>query len=298
MIKGIYTPHLIPFTDSGAINETELRRLINWLIERGVNGLYPNGSTGEFIRLSPEERRRVVKIVVEETRGKVPVMAGAAEPNIEMIVEAGKVYRDLGCVAISVTGPYYHRISGDSVEQFFRELVVKTPIDIVLYNIPQYCNEIPLQSVKRLAEEFPRIVGIKDSSKDFIRFLTLLREVKAVRTDFSVMSGCEEVLLPAMFMGADGGTVAVSGIVPEALTRACRLFAEKKWAEARELHFKLLELITLMHTAANFPDGFRAALTTRGFNMGKSRQPITRDEETNLQRIRERAKPMIAELTR
>jgi 4-hydroxy-tetrahydrodipicolinate synthase len=101
-----------------------------------------------------------------------------------------------------------------------------------------------------------------------------------------------------MFMGADGGTVAVSGIVPEALTRACRLFAEKKWAEARELHFKLLELITLMHTAANFPDGFRAALTTRGFNMGKSRQPITRDEETNLQRIRERAKPMIAELTR
>src|SRR5436190_259947 len=83
------------------------------------------------------------------------------------------------CVAISVTGPYYHRISGDSVEQFFRDLVVKTTIDIVLYNIPQHSNEIPLQSVKRLAEEFPRIVGIKDSSKDFIRFLNLLRQVKA-----------------------------------------------------------------------------------------------------------------------
>jgi dihydrodipicolinate synthase/N-acetylneuraminate lyase len=296
MIKGIYTPHLVPFTDTGAINEAELRRLINWLIEKGVNGLYPNGSTGEFIRLSPEERRRVVKIVVEETRGRVPVMAGAAEPNIDMIVEAAKVYRDLGCVAISVTAPYYHRISGDSVEQFFRELVGRTPIDIVLYNIPQYCNEIPLASVKRLAEEFPRIVGIKDSSKDFIRFLTLLRQVKAVRPDFSIMSGCEEVLLPAMFMGADGGTVAVSGIVPEALTKFCRLFAEKKWDDVRELHFKLLELINLMHTASNFPDGFRAALSTRGFNLGKSRQPITRDEEANLQRIRDGAKPLIAAL--
>jgi dihydrodipicolinate synthase/N-acetylneuraminate lyase len=296
MIKGIFTPHLVPFTDKGAVNEAELRRLINWLIEKGVNGLYPNGSTGEFIRLSPEERRRIVKIVVEEARGRVPVMAGAAEPNIDMIIEAAKEYRDLGCIAISVTAPYYHRISGDSVEQFFRELVGKTPIDIVLYNIPQYCNEIPLQSVKRLAEEFPRIVGIKDSSKDFIRFLTLLRQVKAVRPGFSIMSGCEEVLLPAMFMGADGGTVAVSGIVPEALTKFCRLFSQQKWDEARELQFKLLELITLMHTASNFPDGFRAALSTREFNLGKSRQPISRDEEATLQRIRDQAKPMIAAL--
>lgn len=297
MIKGIYTPHLVPFTDSGAINESELRRLINWLIEKGVNGLYPNGSTGEFIRLGPEERRRVVKIVTEEARGRVPVMAGAAEPNIEMIIEAGKAYLDLGCVAISVTPPYYHRVSGDSVEQFFRELVTKTPIDIVLYNIPQFCNEIPLASVKRLAEEFPRIVGIKDSSRDFTRFLTLLRQVKPVRPNFSIMSGCEEVLLPAMFMGADGGTVAVSGIVPEALTKLCRLFSEKKWEQARELHFQLLELINLLHTASNFPDGFRAALSTRGFNMGKSRQPITREEEANLQRIRDGTKPMIDALT-
>lgn len=297
MIKGIFTPHLVPFTDTGAINETELRRLINWLIEKGINGLYPNGSTGEFIRLSPEERRRVVKIVVEEARGRVPVMAGAAEPNIDMIIDAAKVYRDLGCIAISVTGPYYHRVSSDSVEQFFRELVAKTPIDLVLYNIPQYSNEIAIATVKRLAAEFPRIVGIKDSSRDFTRFLTMLREVKAARPDFSVMSGCEEVLLPAMFMGADGGTVAVSGIVPEALVKLCRLFAEKNWEQARELHFKLLELINLMHTASNFPDGFRAALSTRGFNLGKSRQPISRDEEATLQRIREHVTPMIADLS-
>jgi 4-hydroxy-tetrahydrodipicolinate synthase len=196
-----------------------------------------------------------------------------------------------------VTGPYYHRVSADSVEQFFRELAVKTPIDIVLYNIPQFSNEIAVASVKRLALEFPRIVGIKDSSRDFTRFLTLLRELKAVRPNFSIMSGCEEVLLPAMFMGCDGGTVAVSGIVPESTSKLLRLFSEKKWDEARDLHFPLLELINLMHTASNFPDGFRAALSTRGFNMGKSRQPISRDEEANLQRIRDRAKPLIAALT-
>ena len=76
MLKGIFTPNLVPFTDDGRINEGELRRIVNWLIEKGVSGLYPNGSTGEFIRLSFEERKRVIQIVTEENRGRVPVLAG------------------------------------------------------------------------------------------------------------------------------------------------------------------------------------------------------------------------------
>ena len=78
MIRGIFTPNLVPFLDDGRINEPELRRLINWLIDKGVSGLYPNGSTGEFIRLSFEERQRIIQIVTEENRGRVPVLAGAA----------------------------------------------------------------------------------------------------------------------------------------------------------------------------------------------------------------------------
>src|SRR5262245_61282388 len=82
-LKGIFVPFAVPLDDEGSINETELRRYLDWLIERGVNGLYPNGSTGEFVRFTPEERRLIVKITCETAAGRVPVLAGAAEANVK-----------------------------------------------------------------------------------------------------------------------------------------------------------------------------------------------------------------------
>jgi 4-hydroxy-tetrahydrodipicolinate synthase len=178
MIQGIFTPNLVPFTADGRIHEDELRRLVNWLIEKGVTGLYPNGSTGEFIRLSFEERKRVIRIVAEETRGRVPILAGAAETNLPMILDACRTYAALGCAAASITGPYYYKVSQESIEHFFRELARQTPIDLVLYNIPQFANEISVPVLRRLALDCPRIVGVKDSSRDLPRFLNTLHEIK------------------------------------------------------------------------------------------------------------------------
>src|SRR5512133_2963440 len=110
-IRGIYTPNIVPFTQEGGVNEHELRRLTAWLIEKGIHGLYPNGSTGEFIRLSFEERLRVVQIMAAENRGRVPILAGAAESNVELVLKACRAYADLGCAAVSITGPYYYRVS-------------------------------------------------------------------------------------------------------------------------------------------------------------------------------------------
>ena len=95
-IEGIYTPNVVPFHDDNRINEEELRRYVSWLIDKGISGLYPNGSTGEFIRLSFEERIRVVEIVADEAAGRVPVLAGAAEPNIDLVLEAAGRFADLG----------------------------------------------------------------------------------------------------------------------------------------------------------------------------------------------------------
>ena len=116
MLQGIFTPNIVPFHADHRVNEGELRRMIDWLIQKGVSGLYPNGSTGEFIRLSFEQRKQVVRIVADETRGRVPILAGAAEPNLDLILEAAKEFADLGCRAISVTGPYYFKVSQESIE--------------------------------------------------------------------------------------------------------------------------------------------------------------------------------------
>jgi 4-hydroxy-tetrahydrodipicolinate synthase len=277
-IQGIYTPNVVPFNSDHSINEGELRRYVSWLIEKGVTGLYPNGSTGEFIRLSFEQRMRVVEIISEEARGRVPILAGAAEPNISMVLEACKRCADLGCRAVSVTGPYYFKVSQHSIEHYFRELASKSPIDIILYNIPQFSNEISLEVVKRLVSDCPRIVGIKDSSRDMPRFMDTLNEVKAIRPDFSCLIGCEEILLPVLMMGGDGGTIATSGVAPEAVMKLYSCFKSGDFAEAKRIQFKLLELIKTMFAAGNFPEGFREGVNLRGFNTGRGPQPMSSHE--------------------
>ncbi len=295
MISGIFTPNLVPFLDDGAINEPELRRMINWLVEHGVNGLYPNGSTGEFIRLSFEERKRLIRIVAEENRGRVPILAGAAEANISQVLQAAAVYADLGCAAISLTGPYYFKVTQESVEEYFRELARRSPIDILLYNIPQFANEISLPVVQRLALDCPRIIGIKDSSRDFPRLVATLHKIKPQRPDFVVFTGTEEILLPSLQMGADGGTIATSGVVPEVVMKLYRHFREGRIDEAKRIQFQLLDLVEAMFAGPIFPEGFRAAAALRGFNLGSSRQPLSSREKADLGELRGRIACILAD---
>jgi len=277
-IEGIFVPNIVPYDAQGRIAEDELRRIIRWLVRQGVTGFYPNGSMGEFIRLSYEERKRVLKIVVEEAAGK-PILAGAAEPNVDLVLEMCRYCADLGCRAVSITGPYYYKLSQESIEQYFRELAAQSPIDIVVYNIPVFANEISIPVLKRLALDCPRIVGTKDTSKDMCRFQQTLQEIKGQRPDFAVLIGWEELLCTAMFMGADGGTLSSGGVAPEVVMKLYNEARAGRWADAKQTQFKLLELFSLMVGAPNFPEGFRQGYELRGFKAGHARFPLSAHEE-------------------
>lgn len=293
-LQGIFVPNIVPYHKDGTIHEEELRRIIRWLGEKGVTGFYPNGSMGEFIRLSFEERKRVVRIVAEEAGGR-PILAGAAEANIDLVLKACRRFADLGCLAVSVTGPYYFKVSDHSIEHYFRELAARSPIDILLYNIPQFSNEISLDAVLRLAADCPRIVGIKDSSRDMPRFMDTLNETKRVRPDFSCLIGCEEILLPTLLMGGDGGTIATSGVAPEAVMKLYHAFTKGDINEAKRVQFKLLELIKTMFAAGNFPEGFRAGVNLRGFQTGQGPQPMSPFEQPHFEAIRAKLACLLTE---
>ena len=139
-LQGIFTPNLIPYTADGGINESELRRYADWLIERGVHGLYPNGSTGEFTRFTPEERRRIVAILADQVRGRVPILAGAAEANVKETLKACEYYASLGIRAVAIVAPFYYKLSPASVYAYFKEIGRNTPIDVTLYNIPLFAT--------------------------------------------------------------------------------------------------------------------------------------------------------------
>ena len=274
-LEGIFTPLLVPLDERGQINEPELRRFVSWLIERGVHGLYPNGSTGEFTRLTREERRRVVAVVADEAGGRVPVLAGAAEANVEETLSACEIYAGMGARAVAIVAPFYYRLTPESVYAYFAEIARHSPIDVTLYNIPMFASPIDVSTIRRLAAEFPRVIGIKDSSGDLAFMMRTIAAVRPLRPDFSFLTGWEAVLVPMLMIGCDGGTHASSNAVPEVTRRLYDLTRAGNYSEAMKWQYRILELFDAMLYPFEFPDGFRAAAELRGFRFGRGRQPQT-----------------------
>ena len=284
-IQGIFTPHMVPLDEDGRIDEPELRRYIDWLIDRGVHGLYPNGSTGEFVRFTPEERRRIIEIVCQQTAGRVPVLAGAAEANVRETLLACETYAGYGARAVAIVSPFYYKLSPESVYAYFREIALQTPIDVTLYNIPMFASPIDVPTITRLAE-FERIVGIKDSSGDLAFMMRMIAAVRPIRPDFSFLTGWEAVLVPMLIAGADGGTNATSGVAPELTREIFDLTQSGQIDKAMKLQYRLLELFDTMLYSADFPDGFRTGVELRGFRLGHSRQPRSDTQRTDAVALR------------
>ncbi|MCC7476016.1 MAG: dihydrodipicolinate synthase family protein [Pirellulales bacterium] len=272
LLHGVFTPNMVPLDDGGSIHEAELRRYLAWLIERGVHGLYPNGSTGEFLRFTAEERKRITQIVCDECRGKVPVLAGAAEANVRETLRACETYAGFGARAVAIVSPFYYKLGPEAVYAYFHEIATNAPIDVTLYNIPMFASPIDVPTIQRLAE-LPRVIGIKDSSGDISLMLRMMAAVKPVRPGFAFFTGWEAALLPMLLIGCDGATLATSGVVPEVTRALFDSVAEGRLELARDFQEQLTPLFDTLLTGDDFPEGFRAAIEARGFRMGPSRQP-------------------------
>ncbi len=272
-LSGIFTPNIVPLDGRGNIHEAETRRYVDWLIDHGVHGLYPNGSTGEFTRFTVEERRRIIEIIADQTRGRVPILAGAAEANVKETVAACEYYHDLGVRAVAIVSPFYYKLSPSGVYAYFKEIADNSPIDITLYNIPMFASPIDVPTVQRLAEECEKVVAIKDSSGDLPHMMRMIAAVRPLRPEFSFLTGWDAALMPMLLIGCDGGTNATSGVVPEITRKLYDLTIAQRIDEARDLQYRLLTLFDAMLYSAEFPEGFRAALRLRGIEPGEGRSP-------------------------
>ncbi len=293
-LRGVFTPNIVPLDGRGLIHEAELRRYVDWLIDHGVHGLYPNGSTGEFTRFTPEERRRIVAIMADQTRGRVPILAGAAEANVRETIAACEYYHSLGVRAVAIVSPFYYKLSPRSVYAYFKEIGDHTPIEVTLYNIPMFASPIDVPTVQRLADECEKIVAIKDSSGDLPHMIRMIKAVRPNRPDFSFLTGWDAALMPMILIGCDGGTNATSGVVPEITRKLYDLTIAGKLDEARELQYDLIDLFDAMLYSFDFPEGFRAALSLRGINPGAGRQPLSDDQKVELTTIAKKLQCLLA----
>src|SRR6056297_2225802 len=296
-ISGILTPNITPVDRAGRVDEDTLRQYVDWLIEKGVDGLYPNGSTGEFVRFSAEERRRIVQIVVDQTAGRVPILAGAAEANAKATIEACEAYGAMGVRAVAIVAPFYYRLSSEGVYAYFREIASTVSVDVTVYNIPLFASPIDVETVIRLASECPRVVGIKDSSGDLPNMMRMIAAIRPLREDFSFLTGWDAALVPMLIAGADGGTNATSGVVPELTGAIYQAVQEKRIDDAIELQYQLLPLFDAMISTGEFPEGFRAGARARGWEMGSGRQPTSKSQQANLANSQAEIQRLVAQVT-
>ncbi|MBN2475591.1 MAG: dihydrodipicolinate synthase family protein [Pirellulales bacterium] len=294
-LQGIFTPNMVPLDERGNIHEAELRRYVDWLIDRGVHGLYPNGSTSEFTRFTPEERRRIVQIMVDQTAGRVPILAGAAEANVRETLDACEYYHGLGVRAVAIVAPYYYKLSPDNVYAYFQEIGRNTPVDVTLYNIPMFASPIDVPTIQRLSEECERIVAIKDSSGDLAQMIRMIEAVRPNRPEFSFLTGWDAVLMPMLLIGCDGGTNASSGVVPEVTRKLYDLTMGGRLDEARRVQAWLIRLFDPALYSADFPEGFRVAVQLRGFRMGTGRQPLSERHRAILGELEKTLAALLAE---
>ncbi len=295
-ITGILTPNITPVDSQGRVDEERLRGYVDWLIDRGVDGLYPNGSTGEFVRFNADERRRIVRVVVDQTAGRVPVLAGAAEANVKETIAACDAYGEMGVRAVAIVAPFYYRLSSEGVYAYFREIAESVSVDVTLYNIPLFASPIDVPTVIRLAAECPRVVGIKDSSGDLPNMMRMIAAIRPMREDFTFLTGWDASLAPMLMIGADGGTNATSGVVPE-LTRAIhRAVVAGEIAQAMKLQYQLLPLFDAMIGVGEFPEGFRAGARSRGWNLGAGRVPLSETQRAAIARTQREIDALVNEV--
>ena len=210
--SGVLCPLVTPFAD-GAVDETSLASLVEWLVERDIDGVVPCGTTGEFASLSPAEFRTVVETTVDAADGRVPVVAGVAGTDVSTVTDRIEFAASVGADAVLLTQPYFHTAPSPAGDlQFFETIAESSSLPLVLYNIPA-CTGQPIapETVAELSTN-DAVVGLKDSSGDFDYFLELLR---VTDDEFTLLEGYDQHYVSGVHAGSDGGINALSNVVPE-----------------------------------------------------------------------------------
>lgn len=286
--EGVIVAMLTPFDENGRVNESEVRKLVNFLIDKGVSGIFPVASCGEYVHIDMSERKFLIDVVVDEAKSRVDIIPGTGATCYHQSIELANYAKEKGCSAIVLHGPYFFKNIEDAVEGHLRKVAESVNIPIFVYNIPFFANEVTPYMVERLAY-LPNIVGIKDSSGNMINVMNLLEMTRKVKPDFKVLVGVEEIMLPALLMGARGCMTATAGIMPEFMVGIWNAFTNGNLNAAYNLQFAILPLIREMKTF-NFPQGFKEALDLRGIKMGPPKMNYSSEILSTLANLRERLK--------
>ena len=248
MFKGVFTAIITPFKDNGDIDELALRKLIDFQLENGIHGLVPMGTTGESPTLTHDEHIEAIRIVTEQVKGKVPIIAGTGSNCTREAVNLTKKAKDLGVTASLQVAPYYNKPTQEGFYRHFLKLAESVDLPLIIYNIPGRSGKNIENSTTLKLAKHPNIIGVKEASGNINQMMDLIRDKPE---SFVVLSGDDIFTYPLMALGGSGVVSVASNIIPDRMVAFCEAALKGDFTTARKMHYELLPLFKAIFIETN-----------------------------------------------
>ena len=260
---GVTVPIVTPLTGDQKIDHASLERLCVYLIEKGINGIYPCGTTGEVAFLSKDERKEILETVLKTTGGKLNVFSMVGANSVNETIELLRHAEKAGADGAGIVTPYYHRLDDTELANYFIQVAGTASPDfpIYLYGIPQLAvNDITPALAEKIIKHVPNVIGIKYSFPNMPRIIDFMNVNDG---KFSVITGPDELFLATVSSGGDGVISGNANVIPEYMTAIWDAYNKKDFEKARKLQQKANRLISVLSSSNNIAR-YKAALVYRG----------------------------------
>lgn len=283
---GCHVPLITPFKDDYSLDEPGLRKLVNYLIEEEkCDGLVPCGTTGESPTLDYKEHERVIEIVINEVRGRVPVMAGTGSNSTQEAIDITKHAEDAGATASLQVCPYYNRPTQDGILAHFEAVAKATKLPIFIYNIPSRTGRLIEAKTMIQLSKIDNIIGMKDACGDMMITMDIMRGTRGGSKKFYTLCGEDALTFSMMCLGGDGGIMAVANVIGKEYHKMIHLMLDGHVEDAKEIHFRTLPLVRALFIESN-PAPVKEALNMMGLPSGKLRLPLVPLRPENRETLR------------
>lgn len=270
-LDGIFVPHVTPFTREGTLDVDALRTCVRFWMKNGVSGLLSCGSNGEAPYLSRKERRIIIKTVVEEVNGKIPVIAGTGSVSTKQTIAFTRDAEKLEADAALVITPFYFKLSNREIYEHYKSVLETVDLPVILYNVPKFTGvSLDAAVVSQLASKYESLIGIKDSSGNIGAITEILR---LVGDKISVLAGTAEVTLPTLMLGGRGAVIAVANVYPRLCSLLYQAFRTGNFEEAAKLQQQVSFINEVLVKKFNQLSSIKEALRLKGLPGGYPRMP-------------------------
>lgn len=270
-LAGVIPALLTPFTPQGEVDLPKIRPYIDWMVASGVDALFANGTTGEGPMMSDAQRRQTAEAVVEAAAGRLPVLLMTGAITTAETIALTRHAQQIGAAGAVVVAPWYFPLDEAALEAHFAAVAEAVPeLSLYLYNIPANTrNPISPESAGRLADRYPHIRGVKDSSKE----LESIQRFVAALPGRSVIAGSDALLLDGLLVGGKGVASAVAAVFPDVMVAIHRAYQAGDIAEARRLQDRANQVRSLLKRGP-YLHPYKLALTWRGVDLGTVCSPL------------------------